>query len=312
MPRVVDEYSPPTEASSGSGAEGVDSNEEDETVVPQRFINAEKGNKVKGRKRYVVTMTWRLSNHLDSILDRPHPLMRFIKAHTNHYFYGKGKDGNSVYYETPKAAKLDVFDKVGVSVDELLYHFVYISEFLYQRMDSREFARCISVVDCTDVGMGDLRGKVKDYLGRIAQITQTHYPERSAGIIIVNAPFAFRVVWAIVKQFMDPVTLSKTHLYGFDYIEQVKKYIDLAQVPEEFGGKTPFKSTLSPTGPQLPPSALGAPFSTQACLPKSIDEENMFKVADQANVQFVKNRPSEALPRATLVGAGNAAANVDG
>ena len=256
----------------------------------------------KGRKRYILTMTWRMANKLPTILDRPHPLMRFIKAHTNHFFYGRTRAGHCVYYETPKAAKLDVFAKAGVTIDELLYHFVYISEYLYQRMDTQENARCLSVVDCTGISLGDMRGDVVDYLKKVAQITQTHYPERSAGIMIINAPFSFRFVWAIVKNFMDPVTLKKTHLFGSSFKTEVDKLIDLSQFPEEFGGTTKFVPTITPLGPALPATALAPPLSTTPAMPKSKEEEDMFALADKCNVDFCRSQPTAPLPRDTLVG----------
>lgn len=300
-PRIV-EALPPEQGEAGTGPDGIDWND-DALPVPIRFINAEKGNKVKGRKRYVATMQWRIANRLETVLDRPHPLQRFIKAHTNHYFYGRSKDGWAVYYETPKAAKLDVINKAGVTMDDLLFHFVYISEFLYQRMDTREHARCVSVVDCTDIGLSDFRGDVVDYVKKVAGITSTHYPERSAGIIMINAPLSFRMVFKLVSAFMDPVTLSKTKMLGGSYTSEMSKLIDLDQIPAEFGGTKPFKPTCQPLPvPQFPVSALPEPIRSIGALPKSPEEEQMFLLADKVNNDWIAANPGKELPRTTLIG----------
>eukprot|EP00461_Guttulinopsis_vulgaris_P002012 UN02013 len=162
----------------------------DNLIVPERYVNAEKGNAEKGRKRFIVTAKWRWMNQLDTILDRPHPLFRVIKVNTVQFFCGKDKKGNCAYYEAPKAANLPQLDKHGVTMDELLFHFVYITEYLYQRLDNRLDARCLSVVDLNGIGLSDFGGEVVKFVQAVAKVTQTHYPERSAGIICVNAGFA--------------------------------------------------------------------------------------------------------------------------
>jgi len=275
--------------------------EPQEIVVPQRFINAEKGNIVKGRRRFLRTERWRSLNALESILQRPHALMRAIKANSNHYFYGKSKKGFYVYYETPKRVRLDVFNALNITYDDLLYHFVYITEYLYQVMDTNEDARCVSVVDCTDVGVSDLGGSVREYLMKIAAITSQHYPERSAGIIIINAPFSFQVVWKIVSAFMDPVTLEKCRLYGSKYQKDLLQLIDEDQLPIEFGGKKPYVPTIGEAIPyEIPPSAMDPKITQFKYAPRGPEEEAMFKVADTMTYEWMKANPGKPIPRGAL------------
>lgn len=64
---------------------------------------------------------------------------------------------------------------------------------------------------------------------------EAHYPE-SLGIIIVhNAPWIFSTVWNIIKNWLDPVVLSKIHFTkGY---EDLKEFIDPEHIPSYLGGE---------------------------------------------------------------------------
>jgi hypothetical protein len=269
--------------------------------TPVRYVNAEKGNQEKGRARFLKTMQWRSVNGLDRMLFREHPMFRFVKRHTHQFFAGQAKAGHFVYYERPKGANLPAFAKAGVTIDELLYHFVYITEFLYQRLDSNPDAKCVSVVDCSGIGLSDFGGAVVDFVKKISSVTQTHYPERSAGIICINAPFSFRMVWAVVKKLMDPVTRSKTHILGSSFLKDMEKVIDKSQIPAEYGGTRPYAPTIEPRGPALPETALEPRFDVDV-LPLSPEEETLFKLADSYNAEAARRWPNRKLVRGLLAG----------
>lgn len=272
----------------------------DNLIVPERYVNAEKGDEAKGKKRFIITAKWRWINRLDTILDRPHPLFRIIKKNTVQFFCGKDKKGNCVYYETPKAAKLPDLEAAGVTIEELLFHFVYITEYLYQRMDDRLDARCVSVVDLNGIGLSDFGGKVVEFVQAVSKVTQTHYPERSAGILCVNAGFAFRAIWAVVAPMMDPVTRSKTHLWGSNFVEQMAEIVPMNQIPKMFGGTCQFTPSIPAAGPTLPQGSVEPQFNAIAIAPLSKEEEDMFKICDKANQTWAAEHPGEMLPRTVL------------
>lgn len=267
--------------------------------TPQLYINAEKGNVVKGHARYIKTMQWRASNGIDRILNREHPLFRFIKKNTHQFFAGCGRAGHFVYYERPKGANLPAFTKAGVTLDELIYHFVYITEFLYVHLDTNPDAKCISVVDCTGIGLSDFGGAVVDFVKKISAVTQTHYPERSAGIICINAPFSFRMVWAIVKKMMDPVTRNKTHILGGSFLKEMDKVVANDQIPKDYGGSRPYTPAIPARGPELRPGAIEPRFDVDV-LPLSPEEERLFQIADKYNLEASRRYPDRPLVRGSL------------
>lgn len=71
---------------------------------------------------------------------------------------------------------------------------------------------------------------------RFEEIDQIYYPETVKTMIIINAPVYFTAIWAIVKPWMDPVTLAKVQICGHDFLSTLRSHIDDDQIPVEYGG----------------------------------------------------------------------------
>ena len=71
---------------------------------------------------------------------------------------------------------------------------------------------------------------------RILQIDGRYYPETMAKHFIINAPWIFTGVWAMIKPWLDPTTANKIKVIGNNYQEILFEVIDPQQIPKEFGG----------------------------------------------------------------------------
>ncbi|GMF64901.1 unnamed protein product [Phytophthora lilii] len=174
-----------------------------------RFIAGEKGDVEKGRARYLRTLEWRKENDIDNILVTPHPNFEIIKKYYPQYFHGRTRDGLPVYYERPGKIDLPALKREGLSIDDLLRHYMYITEYLWRVVEPNDSGRSITVLDVTGIGMYDLGGEVLDFIKRASAFTGAHYPERSAHIFIINIPGWFNMIWRMVKPLIDPVTREK-------------------------------------------------------------------------------------------------------
>lgn len=174
-----------------------------------RFIAGEKGDVEKGRARYLATLEWRKENGIDDILVEPHPNFEIIKKYYPQYFHGRTRDGLPVYIERPGKIDLSALKREGLSIDDLLRHYMYITEYLWRVLEPNDEARSITVVDVAGIGMYDLGGEVLDFIKRASAFTGAHYPERSAHIFIVNIPGWFNMIWRMVQPLIDPVTRQK-------------------------------------------------------------------------------------------------------
>ncbi|KDO29989.1 hypothetical protein SPRG_05178 [Saprolegnia parasitica CBS 223.65] len=214
-------------------------------VIPElafspRFVAAEKGDEVKGRARYEATLQWRRENHVDGILYEVQPHFHLIKQCYPQYFHGRSKNGNCVYYE--KLGKIDLkrLKSAGLSLDQLLRHYMYITEYLWLVLEPSDTGRTISVLDAEGVGFYDLTGEVMEFVRRAMAFVSAHYPERSAQIFIVNVPTWFNVIWKGISPLVDPVTKEKIRICKGKMVkEELLKSIDVAELPSDYGGDGP-------------------------------------------------------------------------
>lgn len=54
--------------------------------------------------------------------------------------------------------------------------------------------------------MGMMSKKVYNFIKKISSVMQDNYPECLGQMFIINAPFAFTAVYAILKNFVDEKT----------------------------------------------------------------------------------------------------------
>lgn len=180
-----------------------------EEEVPQRFIDAEKGNYEKGKARWLRTLEWRASLNIDRILDEPHVNFETIKKYYKQYFHGRSKDNHPVYYEMSGKIDLASLKTTGLHMDHLENHFIYTTEYLWQIIDADDSARSVTILDISGLGFSDVGGEALEFIKKASAISGNHYPERSAHIFIVNVPSWFSMVWGMIKPLIDPVTREK-------------------------------------------------------------------------------------------------------
>ena len=78
--------------------------------------------------------------------------------------------------------------------------------------------------------------RVKDYVMAAARIGQDRYPEIMGKFYIINAPWAFSAVWAMIKGWLDEVTVGKIDIIGAAYKDKLLAQIPAENLPKEFGG----------------------------------------------------------------------------
>mmetsp|Transcript_69057 Transcript_69057/g.192959 ORF Transcript_69057/g.192959 Transcript_69057/m.192959 type:complete len:135 (-) Transcript_69057:45-449(-) len=90
---------------------------------------AEKGDLAKGRARWEETKAWRASGGIDTILSTPHPKFDLIKSIYPHCFHMRSKEGLCVYYEKPGMIDFKRMKDLGVTIEELLQHRIFLLEY---------------------------------------------------------------------------------------------------------------------------------------------------------------------------------------
>ena len=53
---------------------------------------------------------------------------------------------------------------------------------------------------------------------------------------MINSPRGFSTVWAVIKRFLDSVTVEKVSILGKDYQSTLLSFIPAENLPKRFGG----------------------------------------------------------------------------
>ena len=62
---------------------------------------------------------------------------------------------------------------------------------------------------------------------KILGVSQNYYPELLGHIMIINTPMLFNGIYSVIKGWVDEKTRKKVILVGYNYIEQLKEFVDL-------------------------------------------------------------------------------------
>ena len=182
----------------------------------------------------------------DSILNERDTNEIIWQNGTPHYHYGHDKLGRPFYIELSGKVRVGkLMPPAGVlDRDDFKKRHVIHMEYMCRRIEhaSKRFGGHVSqlsqIMDLEGLSyFGDSRGMTlfKDAL----EIDQNTYPEYLGNLFLINAPFIFRGMWAIIKGWIDPKTAAKFVVLGSDYKETLLKYIDIDQLPIEYGGRNP-------------------------------------------------------------------------
>jgi hypothetical protein len=204
----------------------------------QRFLNGEKGNMDKALQRWVDTCKWREEGKVDKYLDEPHPWFDVIKKYVPNYYYGVSKLGHPVYIDCPGGVRLKALKKAGVELVDLLFHFVFMTEFSWTILEPSELGRTVTILDLEGIGMFDFAGDVVNFVRKSIAISGAHYPERAHKIFIINSPSYFTGIWAVIKGWLDENTRQKIFILGTlpKFKDKLLEVVDADQLPEKYGG----------------------------------------------------------------------------
>eukprot|EP00916_Digyalum_oweni_P002404 GHVL01004430.1.p1 GENE.GHVL01004430.1~~GHVL01004430.1.p1 ORF type:complete len:435 (+),score=66.43 GHVL01004430.1:45-1349(+) len=202
-----------------------------------RFLVGCQNNRNEALKRWKITTQWRKDQRVDSILDEPQPFLRFFKKYYPQYIHRKSKLGYFVYVERPGLGRLnELFDR-GFSIEHILRHYVYVTEFCWNKLAKEPDAKMLTIFDATGATMKLFSGKPLDLLKACLSMIGDHFPERSYRILVINTPWWGRTAWRMISPFIDPRTRNKLIMFGSDYLSSLTEYVDINSLPPELGGK---------------------------------------------------------------------------
>lgn len=179
-----------------------------------------------------------------------------LMAYYPQYYHKTDKDGRPVYIE--QYGKVDFEAMRKITTDERMLENLVVE---YEKVAdprlpaaSRKAGQlletCCTIMDFKGVGLMKAN-QVYGYVQRASAISQDYYPERLGKLYLINTPWGFSSVFAVIKRFLDPVTVAKIHVLGSGYQKELLGQVPAENLPTEFGGKCncPGGCQLSDAGP---------------------------------------------------------------
>ena len=198
---------------------------------------------------------------LDKIEDPNEEIYKTMLPHSNFNF---GIDGFPVYWEKTGciSSNFGEISKV-LTLDDLVIRHIRQQEMAVRRMqfwnekNGTNVEKQIIVFDLADLSYS-LHTVALAAFRKTLQIDQDYYPERLHTLVMINAPWFFTALWAVVKIGIDPVTANKMyfHFYwifylvicftdsyffcrqivGSSYISTLRELVADENIPTELGG----------------------------------------------------------------------------
>jgi hypothetical protein len=82
-----------------------------------------------------------------------------------------------------------------------------------------------TILDLNDIKLGTASAAYK-FVKPASEMAQNNYPEILGNMFILNAPFLFTGIWAIVRMWIDDKTKEKIHILGSNYKKELSKFVD--------------------------------------------------------------------------------------
>lgn len=147
-----------------------------------------------------------------------------------HGYYRMDKIGRPLYIE--RVGLLNVTKLFETTTEaRLVKYYVQSYEFLINNIfpacsaaSGRPVEQTFTILDLEDVSLG-MATKVYSFIKLASSIGQDYYPEILGKMFIINAPFLFKGVWAMVKPLLDSKTQDKISILGSSYRSEILKYV---------------------------------------------------------------------------------------
>eukprot|EP00850_Spirogloea_muscicola_P022091 SM000276S10303 [mRNA] locus=s276:80317:89316:- [translate_table: standard] len=214
----------------------------DETTI-LRFLRARNFHVDKSKLMFDNACTWRKDFGADTILtDFSFPEKVEVKKFYPQYHHKVDKMGRPVYVEQLGSLDLDRLLELTTMDRMMKYH---VQE--WEMLTDWKFPACskaaghpiyqsLTILDVQGVRMEMMTKKVRQFIKDLTRIDQDYYPEHMGRIIIINAPPVFKLIWQIVRIWLDKKTLRKIDVVGSKYEAKLLEHVDIDNLPQAFGG----------------------------------------------------------------------------
>lgn len=187
-------------------------------------------------------LEWREKNGIDTICNRSLDKRAEFKKTWVTMVTGEDPKGRLITVDRLGSIKpSDLLDKF--TVEELQLHHAQNQEYICKMKrkanakSGHRMYKTVSILDLDGIGMGHSSGKFTGPARSVMDIDQWFYPESLQKMYVVNAPWVFKALWAIVRPWLHPITQSKIQVCSSNFLDELAADgIGKDKLPECLGG----------------------------------------------------------------------------
>lgn len=160
-----------------------------------------------------------------------------------HALHGEDKEGRPLYYELSGRISTNYKHiKKHWTVDDLVQLHVRAMEMCVLRTEhasrrhNKPIYQWVVVNDLSHINLTPDFDLIS-YARRVVAIDQNYYPERLHKLFMVNTPWFFSAIFAMLSPFLDAETLAKFNIIHGNHLPRLLEVIDVTEIPEELGGQ---------------------------------------------------------------------------
>jgi len=212
-----------------------DGHETDPDGIPSRYMKMQNNQRDLAKAAVEKTVAWRKEHDIDTILARPHPNYDVSKAVFPHYFCGLDDTQHVILLQRPGLMNTNLAHKNSLSGEDLLFHYIYVMEYLWRIVDPASDATMTSIIDLTEMNMSILRKREQLRIGTLFLSTMdAHFPQRSHRTFLINAPKWFGALYRLASPLLRASTKEKIQILskGKEQDEVLKHLLQDCPIPE--------------------------------------------------------------------------------
>jgi hypothetical protein len=187
-----------------------DGSETDPDGIPLRYLKTQNNNRKNAKHALEATIKWREENDINTILARPHPKFDAAKSIFPHYFCGRDNTNHVILLQRPGLIDIPRGHVNGINGHDLLFHYIYVMEYLWQILEPQADATMTSIIDLTGISLSVLgKPEILNVLRRFCSTMDAHFPQRAHRTLVINAPKWFGSMFKLISPLLRETTKER-------------------------------------------------------------------------------------------------------
>eukprot|EP00002_Diphylleia_rotans_P039758 TRINITY_DN929_c0_g1_i3.p1 TRINITY_DN929_c0_g1~~TRINITY_DN929_c0_g1_i3.p1 ORF type:complete len:360 (+),score=74.17 TRINITY_DN929_c0_g1_i3:74-1153(+) len=220
-----------------------------------RFCRARKFDAQKAGDMLLNHLNWYEKNDVANIIQRVEGNREFdaLRQLFPAAFISNDLQGSPVYVEC-----LGRLDPKGLlkkfSRESLVQYHIYLHEKGRQlrreasARTGKTIETSIFISDVDGLGWQHFYKPGLSVLQEFIHLDEQNYPETMKRLYVIRTPKVFNMIWAIIKPWLDEITLSKVAILGYNYHDTLVGEIGMQNLPKEYGGQLDRPGGVLPIG----------------------------------------------------------------